>query len=364
MRILFDIGHPAHAHLFRNTIDDLRKNGHEILVTARNKEVTLDLLDLFKIDYTIVGKNSKNNISKIFRMFVIDVKLFNLARKFKPDVLVGGVGNVYVAHVSFLLGKKCILFNDTEHGVLQDMLSFPFADSIVTPSCYSKDWGNKHIRYNGYHELAYLRPDRFSPNPQVLSEIGLTEKDPFIIVRLVSWNASHDIGQQGIKDKIGLVRKLEQYGKVLITSEGSIPPELEPYRMQISPEKLHDLLYYARLYIGEGATTASECAVLGTHAIYVSTLHLGYTDEEEERYHIVFNFSIPEEMEDGVLRKAEQLLKNPDLCQDGKKTRETILEEKIDVSAFMTWFIGNYPRSVQDMKEHPELERIKFSVKK
>ncbi len=36
------------------------------------------------------------------------------------------------------------------------------------------------------------------------------------------------------------------------------------------------LLAYATLFIGEGATMASECAVLGTPAIYVNSLQLGY----------------------------------------------------------------------------------------
>ena len=52
------------------------------------------------------------------------------------------------------------------------------------------------------------------------------------------------------------------------------------------------------LYVGEGATTASECAVLGTHAIYVNTLNWGDTDEEEEKYQLDFTtFLYKEDME-------------------------------------------------------------------
>jgi hypothetical protein len=291
MRILIDIGHPAHVHQFKNAIRLLRAHDHNILVTARNKEATFILLDKYSIPYVRVGNYENNNIKKAMNMFIIDAKLYSLARNFKPDIFIGGVGNVYIAHTSWLMRKPSILFNDTEHAKLQNYLSFPITKTICTPSCYRGDIGQKQVRYNGYHELAYLHPNRFTPNPAILAELGLKAGDPFIIVRFVSWQASHDIGQHGIRDKVRLVKELEQYGRVMITSEGPLLPELQPYQIRISPEKLHDLLYYTQLYVGEGATMASECAVLGTHAIYVNSLELGYIREEDEKYCLVSDFS-------------------------------------------------------------------------
>ncbi|MDO9537119.1 MAG: hypothetical protein Q7J68_02245 [Thermoplasmata archaeon] len=46
MKVLFDMGHPAHVHLlqpgwlFKNTIWELEKQGHAVKVTARDKDVT------------------------------------------------------------------------------------------------------------------------------------------------------------------------------------------------------------------------------------------------------------------------------------------------------------------------------------
>ena len=357
MRILIDIGHPAHVHQFRNAIHLLEARGHDVLVTSRNKEVTFALLDKYSIPYVKVGDYANNNIKKAINMFKIDAELYSVTSKFQPDILIGGVGNVYIAHVSWLLRRPSILFNDTEHGKLQDQLSYPFTTTICTPSCYTRDLGEKQVRYNGYHELAYLHPDRFTPNPAVLTEIGLTEGDPFIIVRFVSWDASHDVGQHGIRDKVGLVKALEQYGRVLITSEGALPEELQPYQIRVSPEKLHDLLYYATLYVGEGATTASECAVLGTHAIYVNSLGLGYTTEEDEKYHLVSDFSGRDCTDETILAEARRLLQNPDLRKEGKQKGEILVQDKIDVTAFMVWFIEHYPQSVDLMKSQPGIQQ-------
>ena len=357
MRILIDIGHPAHVHQFRNAIHLLEARGHDVLVTSRNKEVTFALLDKYSIPYVKVGDYANNNIKKAINMFKIDAELYSVTSKFQPDILIGGVGNVYIAHVSWLLRRPSILFNDTEHGKLQDQLSYPFTTTICTPSCYTRDLGEKQVRYNGYHELAYLHPDRFTPNPAVLAELGLAEGDPFIIVRFVSWGASHDVGQHGIRDKVGLVKALEQYGRVLITSEGALPEELQSYQIRVSPEKLHDLLYYATLYVGEGSTTASECAVLGTHAIYVNTLPLGYIAEEDEKYHLVSDFSGRGCTDETVLAEARRLLQNPDLRKEGKQKGATLVQDKIDVTAFMIWFIEHYPQSVDLMKSQPGIQQ-------
>lgn len=341
MNILFDIGHPAHVHLFKNVIFSLKKKGHNVLVTARDKDVTIDLLNGYNIKYKVLTSIGRGKAGLFKEWIVRDYKLFQTARIFNPDLLVG-VLNPAIAHVSWLLRKKSIIFNDTEPAFLAQKITYPFADVICTPMVFNKNIGQKQIRYNGYHELAYLHPKYFTPNPSALNDLKLTENDQYIILRFISWRASHDVGQHGINNKKELAKMLEKYGKVFITSEEELDPELEKYKLKISPEKLHDLLYYATLYIGEGATTASECAVLGTHAIYVNTLRLGYTDEEEEKYGLVYNFSNNEDIEKKVFEKAVDLLNNPNLKQEGKLKREKLIKDKIDVTGFMVQFIEHY----------------------
>ncbi len=334
MQILVDIGHPAHVHFFKNFIWEMQKRDHKVVINTVDKEVSLDLLNKYNFKYEVYGKSANGLLGYAKLLSKGDLKTYKTQQKYDIDIIVG-IGNIFGAHVSKITKAKSISFTDTEHAKLINHASFPFVSCICTPECYTKDLGKKHVQYNGYHELAYLHPSYFTPNPEVLKELGLTEDDTFIILRFVSWGASHDIGQHGIQNKMEFVKELEKYGRVLITSEAKLDPELEKYKMKISPEKLHDLLYYATLYIGEGATTASECAILGTHAIYVNTLRLGYMDEEEEKYDLVYNCTNPESMEREAFGKAIELLKDPNLRQDGKTKREKLLADKIDVTKFM-----------------------------
>jgi len=310
------------------------------MVGCWHRGIVPNLLDAYHIEYCLVGKRIHGLPGMAFSQIRYEYNLYRLAKKFNPDILLG-IGGPANSHVGKLIRKPSIVFTDTEHARLSNLITFPFADVICTPSCFKKDLGKKQVRYNGYHELAYLHPNYFKPDPSVLSELGLSENDRFIIVRFVSWMASHDIRQHGfdLAKKRKLVEEIGKYGRVLITSESHLPEELEKYRITIPPEKIHDLLYYATMYIGEGGTMASESAVLGVPAIRVSSFpRNGYIEELEEKYGLVHSL-LPQE---DYLGEVTTLLNNKDLKQDYQKKRDILLNEKINVTQFMVGFIERY----------------------
>jgi len=340
LRVVVDIGHPAHVHFFKNTIWSLEKKGHKVIVVSRDKDVVVDLLNAYGIPHTVLSKVRPGKVHLLEEWFIREYKLLQISQKFNPDVLMG-ILSPTVAQVSWMLRKKSIIFNDTEHAVLAQKITYPFCDIICTPSCYLKEDGKKQLRYSGYHELAYLHPSYFTPRPEILKELGVEMGQPFTILRFISWGAHHDVGQHGIENKLALVKELEKYGKVFITSEGPLAEEFERYRIKVAPEKIHHLLYYASLYVGEGATMAVECAILGTPSIYVSTLAgtMGNFSELQEKYGLLFNYNSSEE----ALSKALELLKDPELKKKWGIKRAALLKDKIDVTGFMIKLIEDLP---------------------
>jgi len=334
MKVLIDIGHPAHVHFFKNAIWKLQSKGHEVIITTRDKEVTLDLLNAYGFEYHNFGKNRKGLINKAIGMVITDFQLYKVAKNFNPDVLTG-IHNPYVAHIGKLLKKPSLIFTDTEHAKLANRLTFPFATTIYTPSCFKGDLGPKHIRYDGYHELAYLHPDYFTPDPSVLDELELKEYERFIILRFVAWDASHDVGHKGISMEVRrrFVTELEKYGRVLITSESELPAEFESYRIKVAPEKMHDLLYYAALYIGEGGTMATEAGILGTPSIYFSSLvgMMGNFETLEDKYGLVYSYSD----HPFALKSAINILKISDSKEHWIDKRQRLLNETIDVTSYI-----------------------------
>jgi len=353
MKILIDINHPAHVHYFKNYIKIMEKKGHEFLIISRNKEIEHYLLKKYIIPFINRGKGKNSLRGKILYFFKSIYFIYREAMGFNPDIIIS-FGTPYPAIASWLLGIPHISINDTEHAKFHHLLTDPFSKYILTPSCYNKNLGKKQIRFNGYMELCYLHPNYFKPDLSVLQLLGVKKDEKYIIMRFVSWNALHDVGQSGLslEMKRKAVKELSKYAKVFISSEGELPDDLKQYQIKIPPEKMHDALAYATLFLGEGATMASECACLGTPAIYVNSLEVGYCTEEEHKYNLIYGFR----NSNGVLEKALDLLNTPNLKQEFQTRRKKMLADKIDVTAFMVWFIENYPKSFTIMKKNPNYQ--------
>ncbi len=346
MNILIDIGHPAHVHLFKNFAWAMVKKGHSIFFTCREKEFEIYLLEKYGFEYKSFGKKYKSGFGKIWGMIEFDIKELISGLKIKPDLLLSH-GSIYAAHTSFLLRKPHISFEDT-FNFEQIRLYLPFTNVVLTGNYDHPSLNKKEIKYDGYHELAYLHPNYFTPDKNILTELNVKENDKYVIIRFVSWQATHDAGHKGIslKNKINAVNEFARYAKVFISAETELPYELKEYEINISPHRMHDAMYYSTLIYGESATMASEGAVLGVPAIYIDNTSRPYTLEQEKKYGLVYNFSESEDDQLRALEKAIELLKKQHLKEEWKKRQQKMLADKIDVTAFMVWFVANYPKSI------------------
>jgi len=355
MRVFIDIGHPAHVHYFKNFIRIMKQNGHVLCFTARDKEMTHYLLKYLNLSFYNRGKGSDSVIGKIMYMLKADFLLLKLAKKFKPDLFLS-FGSPYAAHVSSLLRKPHIVFDDTENAKFGQMFYRPFTNHILSPTCFKPNFGQKHIKFEGFMELCYLHPKYFAPNVSVLIENNIKPNEKFVIMRFVSWQANHDIGHTGInlENKILAVKTFSKYAKVYISSEKDLPVELLPYKLNIKPEHIHHVLKYASLVFGESATMASESAVLGTPAIYLDNVGRGYTTEQQEKYGIVYNFKENNQDVKKAIDMGIQILQNESGRFD--ESRNSMLVEKICMTDFMVWFVENYPMSASIMNENSDYQ--------
>jgi predicted glycosyltransferase len=352
MRILIDIGHPAHVHLFKNFAWIMQKKGYKFFFTTREKEFEIDLLTKYDFEFLSFGKKYKSIIGKIFGLFQFDFKMLLAAIRYKPDIFLSH-GSIYAAQIAWLLGKPHISFEDTGN-LEQVRLYKPFTKVILTSDVFPFSYGEQQIRYKGHHEIAYLSPKYFTPKIDIYKFLQINSDTKYSILRFVSWNASHDKGQKGIDittkyEIINLLRK--KCLRIFISSENELPNDLKQYKIAISPEKMHDVLYFSDIFIGEGATMAMEAGVLGTPSIYINSLERSYC-QDLEQYDLVCNFS----KTDGLLDKINELLDAKVPRSYYRKKREELLNNKIDVTAFMVWFVENYPESVNTMKNDPDFQ--------
>src|SRR4030095_5885822 len=140
----------------------------------------------------------------------------------------------------------------------------------------------------GYHELAYLHPAYFTPDRSRVE--SLMQDRPYFLLRFVELTAHHDTGKRGIGTDLALeiIRRLSAHGSVYISSEKSLDPSLEPYRIRIPPEDMHHALHFAGLFIGDSQTMTAEAAVLGTPSLRFNDFvgRLAYLEELEHTWQL------------------------------------------------------------------------------
>ncbi|MBP7166572.1 MAG: DUF354 domain-containing protein [Bacteroidia bacterium] len=360
MRYQFYLAHPAHFHLFKHTIHALKERGHAVMVTIKTKDVLKKLLEEHQIPFiNIAEKERKDSKWGIIRSFIQrTLGHWKVARQFKPDLYIST--SAEFAPFGRLLGIKSIsVFED-------DLYIFPVYSKLFVPflhhqlcpvSCSAAQWDNhpKTIKYNANQELAYLRPAYFQPDYNKVSHLFEKGRMNFFI-RFAKLTAWHDENKKGITDKLALeiVKLLEPYGKIHLSSERELSPELEPYRVKVKASDILDVLYYADLYLGDSQTMTAEAAVLGTPSLRFNDFvgKLGYLEELEHKYQLTYG--IPTDQPGKLLEKLKELVSIPQLKATWEARRKSMLEQTIDPTRFMVWFFENYPESARTLNNDKE----------
>jgi predicted glycosyltransferase len=337
------MGHPAHFHLFKHIITELRALGHETDILIKKKDVLEDLLRSTGWDYSNILPEGRGDskVGLALGMLKRDWRMYRHCTASKPDVLVGT--SVEISHIGKLLGMPSINVNEDDWDVvpMYAKLAYPWATAILAPQdCRMGKWEWKTTFYNGYHELAYLHPDRFTPDRGIVEKY-FSGSRPYAILRFSSLSAHHDTGIRGITDNLAdqLIEILKPHMDVWITSERPLQEKFESMRMPIDPIDMHHVLASAEIYIGDSQTMAAEAGVLGTPFLRFNDFvgRISYLDDIENHY--LLGFGIPGSQPGLLLRKLEKILATPNRREVWHERRDRMLEEKIDVTAWMVAYL-------------------------
>lgn len=335
MRFLFDVNHPAHVHTLRPVIRELARRGHEHRIAARDKDVTLRLLEAYGLPYEVLAPRGRGKWGQARELVRREPRFLRLARQFRPHAIIGS--SLHAARVGWIVGARSLLLNEDDAAVIRiyRWLAYPGASAVFTPDALAHErHGRRHITYPSYHELFYLHPNRFRPDPTVRTELGLDADEPYAIVRLSALDAHHDVGMTGISDVF--LRELVAACsgvRLFISSERPVRADLEPLRVPIRPERMHDALALARFFLGDSQTMAVEAAVLGT-PVYQLSGFAGRLSVINELVGYGLIFAVRPGEEDRLLARIR-----PALDGGGDRTsgRDRLLADKIDP---LPWFVS------------------------
>lgn len=344
-KILISLNHPAHYHLFKNTVVILKQKGYEVIYVISNKDILERLMISEGVEYVKLNEQIKRK-KNIFSVFLSggfdlvrkDYLLYRFVRKYKPSIMLGT--DVSITHIGKLLNIPSMFFNedDFEINKLACLFSYPFVTKIVSPDiCSVGKYEAKKIAYKGYQKIAYLHPNYFTPNYELIKDV-VPKDEPYFIIRLVSLTAGHDLSgrHDGISSSLldDMIDFLSKRGRVFITSETAPDTKYDKYILKIEPNLIHHLISYATLFVADSQSMCFEAGLLGTpyirHNDFVGKISV--LNEVEQHYKL--GVGIPTERSSQLISTIEELLATSDLKKRWKEKANQVYKDKIDVAKF------------------------------
>ncbi|GAB7011589.1 hypothetical protein [Halorubrum trueperi] len=331
-RIHFDVTHPAHVHLFRHAIRELADDGHRVVVSSRDKELTTDLLDAFDVPHTVLSAMGDRKAALVSEWALRGVRTLRYDRRFDPDVVVSRLSPTAVASAT-LTGAGSVAFHDHEGTNRLAGALAPFLDRLCTPASFEADFGAPHRRHPGVQELAYLHPDRFEPDRDRLREHGVDPDSPYFVLRFVSMGAHHDVGLTGIGPaaRRRLVETLAGRGPVYVSDEAAGEADPPAEAVPVPPALMHDLLSEAALFVTDSNTMATEAGLLGTPVVrsgaYAAT-------DEFSNFAVLGAAGLVESVADesAAVDRAAELAADPDSGERWRRRRDAYVRGAVDVT--------------------------------
>lgn len=348
MNVLFHLGHPAHFHLFKNVIEKLNSEGNTTNIIIKKKDILEDLLIASNIEYhNILPLGRKETkFSMAYSTIQKDYRLLKFCLNKRPDIMIGTSSTI--AHVGKLLGIPSLVVNEDDADVvpLFAKMAYPLATKILSPDvCKNGKWEFKSIKYNSYHELAYLHPDLFVPKSEIVCKY-IDMNRPYVLMRFASLGAHHDEGIKGINDELAfkIIDIIEPHANIYITSERKFDNKLEKYRLKINPIDIHHVMAHAFMYIGDSQTMAAESGVLGVPFIRYNDFvgRIGYLANLEDHFKLGFGIKTNEVQR--LMDTVKELVGQENLKETYQKKRLKMLDQKINLTDFMYDLIINYKK--------------------
>jgi predicted glycosyltransferase len=353
IKILFYCGHPAQFLFFKNTIKHLIDAGNTPLLIIKKKDVLEDLVKNSKFEYKNIYNKTRGDskTSIIISLIVRSFRMMKIVLKHKPTLLIGGDPSLAIA--GKLLRIKHITVTEDDFDVIKSLakVTYPITDTILCPNvCDVGKYEKKKVGYDGYMKLAYLGPNVFSPNTEIKKKYNLPDK--YVIIRLSSLKAHHDIGIEGIDSAflLEIIRNFEINGfTVLISDENNSENIEDKYKLKILPQDIHSVLYYSSILVCDSQSMSVEASILGVPSIRYSSFagRISVLEELEHKYGLTYGIQPGNRKE--FIEKLNMLLLNKNLKQDFNFRKESMLKDKIDVTSFLIWFLENFPESKRRM---------------
>jgi len=207
MKVWIEVLTPKQALFFEPLCRQLKRRGHETLITTRVYREAEQTLRLKKLRFSVVGTHGGGTaFGKLIASAERIAKLGNLIQKWKPAIAVS-FSSVEASRVAFGLGIPHVAANDSPHSWMVARLTVPLTTYLCCPwiigrSVWEKFGGpmKKVMLYKALDPAAWLK--RHRPNDSVLRQLGLKKERPIVVFRTEEAFASYLMGRSSDKEPV------------------------------------------------------------------------------------------------------------------------------------------------------------------
>jgi predicted glycosyltransferase len=288
-KIWIDLENSPHVPFFAPIIDELRKHGCSVFLTARDCFQVRELTELFHLGCQMVGRHyGKGNLRKMAGLCVRALKLIPRVRKEMPDLAVSHGSRSQLIACS-ALGIPSVFFRDYEFSTPLPLVrpAWLMCPQVIPSATLQCDF-RRILKYPGIKEDVYV--PRFVPDPGIRQQLGLDDEDVVATLRPPA-NEAHYHHPQSAELFGATVEFLSKFQNVKLVVlprnerqavglKNRWPRLFASGAMRI-PERVVDglnLIWFSDLVISGGGTMNREAAALRVPVYSVFRGNIGAVD--------------------------------------------------------------------------------------
>jgi uncharacterized protein len=290
--ILIDLENSPHVPFFRPIVEELKRCGHTVMVTARDCFQVCELADLFQMEYKRVGRHyGRNMLSKFVGLGVRTLQMVPHLVPQKPDLAVSH-GSRSMFFLASCLRIPTLTILDYEYVRWMNFVrsSWIMVPEIV-PETAASAFGvapDHLLRYPGIKEDVYA--PSFVPDPSCRQRLGFSEEDIVVTIRPPASEAHyHNPESDRLLEAVFQWMEAQQAVKGILLPR---TPKQEAELRKRSPKLFQtgklkvldhvmdglDLIWLSDMVISGGGTMNREAAALGVPVYTIFRGKLGAVD--------------------------------------------------------------------------------------
>lgn len=333
-RIWIDLDNSPHVPFFVPIIEELRRYGHEVILTARDAYQVRDLLELDRLPCWVIGKHyGKNRAAKILGTCIRASQLISRLANQNIDLAVSH-GSRAQMMCAFALGIPSLLILDYEFIA---MMGFIRPDWMMVPEIIpdSKELKPKQqlLRYPGLKEDVYvprLRLDR-----SLRDRLGCGRDDIVVTVRPPATEAHYHNPEAEIllNAVLTFLAEAPNTRTILLPRNDTQKKDLQkPWATWIASRKIivpehavdgMNLIWSSDLVISGGGTMNREAAALGVPVYSIFRGKIGAVDRHLQQEGKLVLIESAEQIREKILLKRRQ--KNEQKIRPYRSTLQAIV---------------------------------------